>query len=75
MALESYTTAEEASVESFLETYTGVVVETAKLERSLHISANIAIEILSLRQRRIDDGYKMNRVNTNTYTVFYRILT
>ena len=32
MALESYTTAEEASVESFLETYTGVVVETAKLE-------------------------------------------
>ena len=51
MALESYTAAEEASVESFLETYVGVVIETAKLERSFHINADFAIEILSLRQK------------------------
>ena len=45
MALESYTAAEVASVEvasveSFLETYVSVVVQTAKLERSFHMNAD-----------------------------------
>ena len=74
MALESYTAAEEASLESFLETYVGVVIETAKLERSLHINADFAIEMLSLRQKRVDDGYEMKLVNNNTYIQFYRVL-
>ena len=74
MALESYTAAEEASVESFLETYVGVVIETAKLERSLHINADFTIQMLSLRQRRVDDGYEMKLVSNNTYMQFYRIL-
>ena len=74
MALESYTATEEASLESFPETYVGVVIETAKLERSLHIKADIAIKTLSLRQRRIDDGYKKNLVSNNTYIQFYRVL-
>ena len=74
MALESYAAAEEASVDSFLDTYVGVAIETAKLERLLHINADFAIEVLSLRRGRIDDGYKMNRVSTNSYTIFYRVL-
>ena len=74
MALESYTAAEEASVESFLETYVGVVIETAKLERSFHMNADFAIEILSLKQGRVDDGYEMNLLSNNTYTMFYRVL-
>ena len=74
MALESYTAAEQASVESFLETYVGVVVQTAKLERSFHMDADCAIEILSLRRGRVDDGYEMNLLSINTYTMFYRVL-
>ena len=74
MALESYTAAEEASVESFLETYVGVVMETAKLERSLHMNVGFAIKTLSLRRGRIDDGYKKNLVSNNTYIQFYRVL-
>ena len=74
MGLELHTAAEEASVESFLETYVSVVIETAKLERSLHIKADIAIEILSLKQRRIDDGYRKSLVSNNTYVQFYRVL-
>ena len=74
MALESYTAAKKASVESFLETYVGVVIETAKLERSFHVNADFAIEILSLRRGRVDDGYDMNLVSINTYTMFYRVL-
>ena len=74
MALESYTAAEQASVECFLETYVGVVMETAKLERSLHMNVGFAIKTLSLRRGRIDDGYKMNLVSNNTYIQFYRVL-
>ena len=74
MALESYTAAEEASLESFLETYVSVVIETAKLERSFHMNADCAIEILSLRRGRADDGYDMNLLSINTYTMFYRVL-
>ena len=60
MALESYTAAEVASVESFLETYVSVVVQTARLERPFHMNADFAIEILSLRRGRVDEGYEMN---------------
>ena len=75
MALESYTATEEASVESFLETYyVGVVMETAKLERSLHMNVRFAIKILSLKRRKIYDGYKRNLVSNNTYIQFYRVL-
>ena len=74
MSLQSYTATEEASLDSFLETYVSVVIETAKLERSLHINADFAIEILSLRQRRIDGGYEMKHVSNNTYVQFYRVL-
>ena len=74
MALESYTAAEQDSVESFLETYVSVVVQTARLERSFHMNADFAIEILSLRRGRIDAGYKKNLVSINTYTMFYRVL-
>ena len=74
MALESYTAADEASQVSFYDTYVDVVIETAKLERSLHIKADFAIEILSLRRQRIDDEYKLNHVSTNSYTMFYRVL-
>ena len=75
-ALESYTAAhaEVASVESFLETYVSVVVQTARLERQFHMNADFAIEILSLRQGRVDDGYKMNLLSNYTYTMFYRVL-
>ena len=72
--LESYTAAEQASVESFLETYVGVVMETAKLERSLHMNVGFAIKTLSLRRGRIDDGYRINLVSNNTYIQFYRVL-
>ena len=76
MALEPYTAAhaEVASVESFLETYVSVVVQTARLERQFHMNADFAIEILSLRQGRVDDGYKMNLLSNYTYTMFYRVL-
>ena len=49
MSLESYTATEEASLESFLETYVSVVIETAKLERSLHIN----VELVITHKRRI----------------------
>ena len=71
-ALESYTDTERVS-ESFLETYVDVIIETAKLE-SLHRNADFALEVLSLRQRSIDDGYKMQLVTNNTYIMFYRVL-
>ena len=72
-ALESYTDTERTSHESFLETYVDVIIETAKLE-SLHRNADFALEVLSLRQRSIDDGYKMQLVTNSTYIMFYRVL-
>ena len=68
-----HTDTERASHESFLETYVDVIIETAKLE-SLHRNADFALEVLSLRQRSIDDGYKMQCVTNNTYIMFYRVL-
>ena len=75
-ALESYTAAhaEVASVESFLETYVSVVVQTARLERQFHMNADFAIEILSLRRGKVDEGYEMNLLSNYTYTMFYRVL-
>ena len=42
-------------------------MKTAKLERSLHINPDFAIEILSSRRQRIDDDYKRKLVGYNAY--------
>ena len=71
IALESYTTDEEASVESFLEIYTQLVIQAAKLEWQSHIEATSSIEILSSRKSKIEEGYKRDLVSANTYIQFY----
>ena len=68
IALESYTTDEEASQESFLEIYTQVVIQVAKLAI---IEATYPIEILLSRKSKIEEGYKRGLVSAITYIQFY----
>ena len=68
IALESYTTDEEASEESFLEIYTQLLIQAAKLA---NIETTSAIEILSSRESKIEEGYKRDLVSAITYIQFH----
>ena len=70
-AMESYTTHEVASQESFHETYAKVVIKAAKLEKQSHIEVDSAIKILSSRKKKIDDGFERQDISSNTYVQFY----
>ena len=67
--MESYTTDEAASQESFLETYAEVVIKAAKLEK--HLEVDTAIKILSSRKKKIDDGFDRQNISSNTFVQFY----
>ena len=70
-AMESYTSDEAASHESFLETYAKVVIKAAKLEKQSHIEIGSAIQILSSRKKDIDDGFERQNISSNTFVQFY----
>ena len=71
-SIESYTVGEEGSEELFLETYAEVLIQAAKQEQLLW--ADRAVELLSSRKARIDDGYENNHISDNTYIKFYNDL-
>ena len=68
-ALDSYTSDEQAKVPSFLETYTELLILVAKQLKPLN-----AIEILTLREKRIDEGYKKGLLQVKSFTKFYYVL-
>ena len=71
-ALDSYTSDEQASVPSFLETYTELLILVAKQLKPSN--AMDAIEILTLREKRIDEGYKKGLLKVKSFTKFYYVL-
>ena len=71
-ALDSYTSDEQAKVPSFLETYTELLMLVAK--QLLPSNAMKAIEILTLREKRIDEGYKKGLLQVKSFTKFYYAL-
>ena len=73
-SIESYTIDEEASHESFLETYVELVIQAAKQEKLATLKPDVPVELLSSRKSRIDDGYTKSRVSVNTYIKFYNNL-
>ena len=74
-ALDSYTDDEVASIPSFLEIYTDLVILVAKKKISFHEETHIAIEILESKQKRIDKAYKAKLIKSSTYRRFYYTLT
>ena len=52
-ALDSYTDDEVASIPSFLEIYTDLVILVAKQKISFHEETHIAIKILSLNEKEL----------------------
>ena len=68
-SLDSYSTDERASVESFFETYIQVVILAAKSR-----SVNHAIQLLLAKQKEVDKGYKGGTLSPNMHTQFYTIL-
>ena len=73
-SIESYTIDEEASHESFLETYVELVIQAAKQEKLAMLKPDVPVELLSSRKSRVDDGYAKSRVSVNTYIKFYNNL-
>ena len=71
-ALDSYTSDEQASVPSFLETYTELLMLVAKQLKPSN--AMDAIEILTLKEKRIDEGYKKGLLKVKSFTKFYYVL-
>ena len=67
--LDSYSTNERASVESFFETYIQVVILAAKSKSVKH-----AIQLLLAKQKEVDKGYKGGTLSPNMHTQFYVIL-
>ena len=68
-ALDSYTSDEQAKVPSFLETYTELLMLVAK-----QLKPSNAIGILTLREKRIDEGYKKGLLQVKSFTKFYYVL-
>ena len=64
-ALDSYTSDEQAKVE----TYTELLILVAK-----QLKPSNAIEILTLRKERIDEGYKKGLLQVKSFTKFYYVL-
>ena len=71
IAMDSYTTDEAASQESFHETYAKLLIKAAKLEKQSHIEVDSAIKILSSRKKKIDDGFERQNISSDTYVEFY----
>ena len=68
--LDSYSSDERASVESFFETYIRVVILAAKsISKVRH-----AIQLLSTKRKEVDKGYKNGTLSPHMYTQFYTIL-
>ena len=70
-ALDSYTDDEVASIPSFLEIYTDLVILVAKQKISFHEEA---IKILVSKRKRIDKAYKAKLIKSSTYRRFYSTL-
>ena len=70
-ALNSYTDDEEDALESFLDTYTEVVILVAEKQWSFYKKPYIAIKTLQLKQQKIDKGYKRELVSRSVYKRFY----
>ena len=68
-SLDSYSTNERASVESFFETYIQVVILAAKSKSVKH-----AIQLLLAKRKEVDKGYKGGTLSPNMHTQFYVIL-
>ena len=60
---------EQAKVPSFLETYTELLILVAK-----QLKPSNAIEIITLREKRIDEGYKKGLLQVKSFTKFYYVL-
>ena len=73
-ALDSYTDDEVASIPSFLEIYTDLVILVAKHKISFHEETHIAIKILESKRKRIDKAYKAKLIKSSTYRRFYSTL-
>ena len=73
-ALDSYTDDEVASIPSFLEIYTDLVILVAKHKISFHEETHIAIKILESKRKRIDKAYKAKLIKLSTYRRFYSTL-
>ena len=69
-ALNSYTDDEEDALESFLDTYTEVVILVAERQWSFHNKPVIAIKVLQSKQQKIDTGYKRKLVSRSVYKKF-----
>ena len=74
-ALDSYTDDEVASIPSFLEIYTDLVILVAKQKISFHEETHIAIKILESKRKRIYKAYKAKLIKSSTYRRFYSTLT
>ena len=70
-ALDSYTDDEVASIPSFLEIYTDLVILVAKQKISFHEETHIAIKILESKRKRIYKAYKAKLIKSSTYRRFY----
>ena len=73
-ALDLYTDDEVASIPSFLEIYTDLVILVAKHKISFHKETHIAIKILESKRKRIDKAYKAKLIKSSTYRKFYSTL-
>ena len=72
--LDSYTDDEVASIPSFLEIYTDLVILVAKQKISFHEETHIAIKILESKRERIVKAYKARLINSSAYRRFYSTL-
>ena len=70
-ALDSYTDNEKNGVQSFLETYTEVVILVAQKQWCFHKKPDIAIKTLQSKQQKIDEGYKRKLVSRSVYKKYY----
>ena len=72
--LDSYTDDEFASIPSFFEIYTDLVILVAKQKISFHEETHIAIKILESKRERIVKAYKARLINSSAYRRFYSTL-
>ena len=70
-AMESYSADEEASHESFLETYYQVVLQMLSVGKLLHVETHSLLEMLITRQSKAIDAYKRELLGVDIYIQFF----
>ena len=70
-AMESYSADEEASHESFLETYYQVVLQMLSVGKLLHIETHSLLEMLITRKSKAIDAYKRELLGVDIYIQFF----